>query len=251
MRLPELQREFTRSVFYDPSPLLMRAIRQDSIAREARLAVYRNNIYVGLFNALKDAYPATCKLVSKDYFRTLVRHYIPAHPPQSGNLDAYGAELPAFIKTQAGAQSYPFLSDFAQLEWLMHECRLAEDDEPISPASLSNLSADDLDKTAIHLRHGVRLMQSLYPLNALWQFANGAMQKPPELTQHNRYYIIYRHDLLDAWFEPVDEARFIVLKSIATGHTLLESLNRGAAFPTFSATDFFTFALQRELFSKP
>lgn len=250
MRLPELQREFTRSVLYDPSPLLMRAIRQDSITRDARLAVYRNNIYVGLFNALKEAFPTTCKLVSEDYFRTLVRGYVQAHPPQSGNLDTYGADLPAFLRNESAAQPYPFLSDIAQLEWLMHEVRLAEDDEPLPPLSLSSLSADDLDKTIINLRHSVRLMQSQYPLSAIWQFANGALKKPPELVQQNRYYIVYRHDLLDAWFEGLDEGQFIALKSIATGHTLLESLNRAATIPSFNAANFFTFTLQRELFKK-
>ncbi|MBJ7536133.1 HvfC/BufC N-terminal domain-containing protein [Marinomonas transparens] len=92
-------------------------IRANSaIEKEARINVYRNNIFVSLMDALADIFPVTQALVGEDFFRAMAREYILLHQPQSPVISEYGDTFSDFIHHFEPAQSLPFLGGLAKLE---------------------------------------------------------------------------------------------------------------------------------------
>jgi len=96
-----------------------------------RFAVYRNNVIVGLVDALADTYPVVQAMVGDDFFRAMAREFVRSQPPTSPVLAGYGAGFAAFIEGFAPAAGLPCLADLARLEWLRVEVYHAADVAPL------------------------------------------------------------------------------------------------------------------------
>ena len=77
--LHELQRDFARSVLHGGIAVGNR-IRPNGLTAAQRLAVYRNNTFMGLTEALKDGYPVVHRLVGDGFFNGLASAYVARHP---------------------------------------------------------------------------------------------------------------------------------------------------------------------------
>lgn len=62
----------------------------------ARFSVYRNNVVVGLTDALEVAFPIILKLVGIEFFQAMSGVYLRHFPPSSPLMMYYGQEFPAF-----------------------------------------------------------------------------------------------------------------------------------------------------------
>lgn len=86
-----------------------------------RFAVYRNNVYYSLSQALRDTYPVVNRLVGEAFFSAMARAYLdsgnlPTHAP----LYDFGSLFPEFVDGFAPAKGLPWLGDVARVEqvWL-------------------------------------------------------------------------------------------------------------------------------------
>jgi len=62
----------------------------DSVAGNPdRLDIYFNNNLLILTDFLATVYPVIVQLVGEEFFKTLCRYYIPAHPQPSGDCTAH------------------------------------------------------------------------------------------------------------------------------------------------------------------
>jgi len=137
----------------------------DGIAPEARLAIYRNTYHGNLVSALRISYPAVKRLVGEDFFEGAARAFIDTHPPRSGYLNDYGAEVGDFLAQFA--PSLPYLTDVARLEWAVNSALHAEDALPLDPTRLSALPADC---DPIFVAHpSATLMECAYPADTIWR----------------------------------------------------------------------------------
>jgi len=107
-------------------------------APKKRFSVYRNNVMVGLIDALGDIFPTVKNLVGEEFFAAMARIHISTEPPSSPLMFEYGAGFSAFIETFEHASELPFLPDVARLERAWLDC-FHEADAPI--VSLQTLSA--------------------------------------------------------------------------------------------------------------
>ena len=112
---------------------------RDGSGPARRFAVYRNNVYASLIDALAGRFPATVKLVGDEFFRAMAREYVEKTPPRSAVLLRYGGDFPDFIGAFPPAAAVPYLADVARLEWVWHEAYHAADAEPLSQEALSAL----------------------------------------------------------------------------------------------------------------
>src|SRR5690349_21386061 len=85
-----------------------------------RYNVYRNNVTVGLIEALAAIFPATQRITGVEFFRAMARFHVRATPPRSPLLFEYGHEFPDFIERYEYARAMPYLADIARIEraWL-------------------------------------------------------------------------------------------------------------------------------------
>lgn len=135
-----------------------------------RFAVYRNNVIVGLVDALADSYPVVQALVGEEFFRAMAGVFVRQVPPRSPVLAWYGVGFADFIEAFPPAASLPYLADVARLEQLRIDAWHAADAAPLPMDALASLLADSgrLPGTGFILHPALRVMSSAHPVVSLW-----------------------------------------------------------------------------------
>jgi len=167
-----LQREALRQ------QMLLRALWRDGNATplrgwlrqpdDAGLAAYRGNAGAVAERALASAFPTIAALVGEPSFGALARDFWRRHPPLRGDLAQWGATLPAFIADNPQLAEEPYLADSARLDWLVHQAGLAAD-APGAPPAVERLTGDDAGALRLVLAPGSVLLDSAWPVAAIWQ----------------------------------------------------------------------------------
>jgi len=93
----DLQCDFAEALRDPSKPLPMGLVSQNSHGLEQRFAVYRNNVAIGLIEALEARFPVVRRLVGEEFFTAMARVFVQAHPPRSPLLMIYGDSFPQFI----------------------------------------------------------------------------------------------------------------------------------------------------------
>lgn len=135
-----------------------------------RFGVYRNNVVVGLVDALADSYPVVQMLVGEAFFRAMAGEFVRRSPPHSPVLAWYGDGFADFIASFEPAAGLPYLSDVARLEWLRVESWHAADANALPMDELAVLLADAerLPTTRFALHPALRVLTSPHPVASLW-----------------------------------------------------------------------------------
>jgi hypothetical protein len=136
-----------------------------------RFAVYRNNVAVGLSDALADGFPALRAILGEDEFRAMAAACLRLYPPKSPLMMEYGAELPAFLEAATQSADHPWLADLARLECALRASYHAADAPVLSPADLSTLPPEQLGGARFTLHPSVHQVRSDWPVASLWRAA--------------------------------------------------------------------------------
>lgn len=248
MRLPELQNSFTHGILHAPEPRLLALMEDTDLPAKDRFTAYRNNVYSALFDTLKSFFPTVVNLVSDDFFRGVVHHYVKAHPPQSALLDEYGQSLPSFLERYQPALTLPYLPDIARLDWAMHEADIAPNDR-VLPREVLQSRMETLAEQKLPLRSAVRLLTTRHPLKEIWNFCQAPdKSKPVEMLIKPHYYVIFRCDDYSLWFEETTSGTFTALKGLMVGQTVQHAFSAATASSAgFEASHLLLFAMTREL----
>jgi len=134
-----------------------------------RFAVYRNNVVVGLVEALQANYPAVCRIVGDEFFQAMARVYVVSEPPASPILLDYGAGFADFIAIFEPAASLPYLPDVARIERAWTEAYNAREAVPMSPAALAAIPTDRIADTRFTLHPSLRIARSQFPALTIWR----------------------------------------------------------------------------------
>ena len=197
---------------------LLRPARGVPAAR--RLQIYRNNLFESLTAALEAVYPVVARLVGEAFFRGLARQYIGEHPSRSGNLHAFGRELPRFIERQPVAERLPYLAGVAALEWACHEVWHEADDILLDPATLAAVPAGVQLRLRLHLQAATRLVASPYPVLRIWQANQSDADDASISLDEGGVRLLVARDGLEIEFRRLDAAEDHWLRTLADGNTL-------------------------------
>lgn len=140
-----------------------------------RFGVYRNNVVVGLVDALADTYPVVQALVGEEFFRAMAADFVRQSPPRSPVLAWYGAGFAEFVETFPPVAGLPYLAGVARLEWLRVEAWHAADAAPLPMDRIADLLADaeSLPQTRFTLHPALRVLRSAHPVVSLWAAHQG------------------------------------------------------------------------------
>lgn len=163
------QSDFAAAILHADRPLPRDLVGPAGAAGARRFAVYRNNVIASLVDALKAAFPATCRIVGDAFFAAMARAYASRHPPSSPVMLAYGADFAAFVGAFEPAASLPYLRDVARLERAWVEAYHARDAVPLGPSSFAQIAPDRLPSLVLLLHPSVRVVRSAFPVVRLWQ----------------------------------------------------------------------------------
>ena len=127
--LLEIQRAMRRSLVQGDSTAVS-AMLAAQISPD-RLDIYRNTFLLTLTRALRLCFPVVQKLVGEEFFEGAAQIFVAEHPPRSAWLDQYGSAFPDFLHAFSPAESVPYLSDVARLEWAVSGALHAPDQEAL------------------------------------------------------------------------------------------------------------------------
>lgn len=190
-----------------------------AVKNARRFAVYRNNVAVGLIDALAATYPAVAALVGETFFRAAAREFALGNPPTSPVLINWGGAFPEWISAFPPAASVPYLGDVARLEWAWNEAYNAAEASPADIAALAALSPETVAKTRIALHPSLALVSSRFPVVSLWGQATG--QTPPnqlDLATAETALIVRPEDTVEV--RSIDHGTAAFLEKLIEGGTI-------------------------------
>lgn len=232
LTLPELQRSFTEFVLSSPDthvdPVLSAAVRERGVPTEKRLAVYKNNVYAQLIDALRESYPAVHRLVGREFFRFAATEYILAHRSRSPTLLGYGENFPGFLGSFEPASSVPYLADVARLEQLYLESYHAAEAVPLPKAACVVLLSDGTARPKLRLHPSARLMTSSFPVSRIWEVnvRPAAIDGRTRIPGGAEYLLIVRpHATVEV--RRISRGAHAALTALGQGCSVAESLAAG------------------------
>lgn len=169
LQLNDLQAQF-RHALIDISAPTPQDVKSYLTARpDKRFAVYRNNVYSSLIDALSAQFPVIARLLGPSKFAHAAQDYIGQHPPSSPLLMFYGAEFPQFLSAHHELQDLPYLEPVAALEWAWLMAYHASDEAPLTPDELGQIPFDKIDELIFKFHPSLSLLSSPYPFHSIWQ----------------------------------------------------------------------------------
>ena len=150
-----------------------------------RFDVYRNNVATSLTEALETAFPTLRKLLGEANFKILAGVFLRKHPPSSPVMMFYGEEMPQFLADFGPTSDTGYLPDIARLELCLRHSYHASDANPIDPTDLQSLPPDQLMEARFDFAPSCILLQSDWPVYAIWLFNNQDGAPKPEMASQD------------------------------------------------------------------
>ena len=167
--LLELQHAVYRSIVEHDDAEAAASIVADGIDPAARLGIYRNTFASVLTNALRLSYPAVLRLVAAECFEVAARLFMEEQPPQSANLDDYGAAFPEFLSRFEPVSALAYLPDVARLEWAVSRALHAPDVLSLDLGSLAVLTEDEQARVCFTRHPSAALVRADHPADSIWR----------------------------------------------------------------------------------
>jgi len=216
-KLIELQRIFSHAVG--------RVDDTDNIAaylnNVTALSVYSDSVLASFQKALSGTFCVCKKLVGEDFFNAMIAEMIRVYPSTTYALQYYGKNCSDFIRTYSPAESVPYLADMANFEWLRHEVSLS----PLISTSSSTL-ADQLDtsqeKIIFFTSPEIRLWKSIYPLDAIFEYAEKENSDESLTIEQGIYQGVWRHKKNGIFLMRLSEADWKLLDLCILSQSLEE-----------------------------
>lgn len=213
-------------------PAGLTARRPAQVAR--RFAVYRNNVAVGLVDALATRFPVVLRLVGEDFFRATARAFVAERPPRSPVLTFYGDAFPDFLAAFPPAARVPYLADVARLEAARTHSYHAADAEPLEAGALAAIAERDPATWGLALHPAVRIVASPHPIVSLWAM-NQPGATPGPLASRAAETALVARPRLEVRVAAAEPGEGAFLTACAAGASCSDAV--GAALETGEALD--------------
>lgn len=250
MRLKTFEQSLTDYIFSEPEiGELSSAIKtypEDEL--NARLAIYRNNVYASLLSAMSDLYPAVVRTVGDNFFNASTRIYLSQHPPRSANLITLGQDFPEFLETFAPAESLPYLPDVARIDLACHQAYHAEDAEPLSARDFAALDISVLSGCGVNIHPSARLISSRYACFSIWNLSGDSQS---EVNADNPESVLVIRPEMEVNTYSLTSGSYRFVYSLFSGGTLEQALQTGIqSEDSFNPTEAMQFLIQSGLATK-
>lgn len=221
--LAEVTSAFAQAIWHGETSALS-ALTLPSPAHDARIRIYRNNVFVSLVQALGDLYPRVRRLTGAEFFDQAARSYLRAHPPQSPAMVHFGASFPVYLLTLEALTAYPYVCDVAKAELAWHQAYHAAEAVPLGVAALSALNSEQMSRAHLTLHPSAKLLASPYALDVLWELSAGKAEPAANevLPKRGAQLLIIR-PVSDVEVRIVPQPVFILLQALSARLTVLDA----------------------------
>ena len=213
---------FARALLDTTQPIPSGITAHNAASPTGRFAVYRNNVVVGLVNALRSSFPVVEKIVGEEFFAGMARVFVLERPPSTPLLATYGDEFAPFIATFGPAHELLYLADVARLEAARTRAYRAPDAMPLGVAEFAALDASALGGMRINLHPSVEIVRSPHPIVTIWAMNSGERELAPIENWHGEDALVARPYLdVNVHLLPPGGAAFLL--ALGGAKTLVEA----------------------------
>ena len=222
-RLADRQRGFAAALLDPTLAVPPNLVGPDGEPSAKRFAVYRNNVLVGLTDALQANFPAICRIVGEEFFQAMARAFIASYPPTSPILLDYGVGFADFIAEFEPAASLPYLPDVARIERAWTEAYHAREAASIGPEVLGRIPSDQTAHIRFAVHPSLRFVRSQFPALTIWRMnVDDGVPGPVDLESGGDDALVMRPAAdVEVRSMPFGGAEF--LAALASGKTLAEA----------------------------
>jgi hypothetical protein len=233
---PGFERTFAGAILGDTGALPFGLEAPIPSAVGSRFGVYRNNVILGLTNALAARYPVVRRLLWDDAFNAVARAYVTRHPPQSPVLLEYGQEFPQYLRIIAEASTGNYLADVAELESARVRAYHARDAAAHGRDAFIKFDPTEFAAMRLTLHPSMTLIKSSVPVVGIWE-----SQQPGQsgyVREWKRESALVVRPYLEVEVLRLADGVFDFLKSLADGATVAAAAEYAlSADPCFDLAD--------------
>jgi hypothetical protein len=227
---------FAQALLDPAAPVPPGIASPDPRQAKRRFAVHRNNVVAGLIKAIEARFPASKKIVGRDFFAAMARAFVVERPPRSPVLASFGDEFADFISTFEPARELAYLADVARLEAARSRAYHAADAAPVGAAEFTEIESATLIDLRIDLHPSLEIVRSKHPIVTIWAMNSGQQAPAPIETWSAEDALIVR-PYLDVEVRLLPPGGAVFLGGLAEGRSLGEAANAALAdSPKFDLT---------------
>jgi hypothetical protein len=160
-----------------------------------RFAVYRNNLFVSLVDALMTRYPAVQASVGTEFFSAMARDYVADHLPDTPLMMCYGDTFPDYLEEFEPLADYRWMADLARIERAVTHVYHAADQQEREPLDLVMSQDPDIHALKFQLIDALRIVTSPYPVVTLWKMNTGQIEPNSVDDMKPESALIFRSDV--------------------------------------------------------
>ena len=193
--LHQLEQAFAASMRFEDDSVVGAHIIEDLFTAPERLRIYRNTFRSTLTEALRMTYPATDKLVGRDFFDAAAAQFIHASPPSSGYLNDYGGSFADFLAAFEPARALPYLPDVARFEWALSVAANAVDAPALQAQALAGVDPEQHAALVFEPHPSVVFLGLNYPADEIADAVtsgNDAAMAEVDMTRRPVWLVVHR-----------------------------------------------------------
>ncbi|HKK36170.1 MAG TPA: DNA-binding domain-containing protein [Paracoccaceae bacterium] len=198
---------------------------------DPRFAVHRNNVTVGLVEALGAAYPAVARLTGERFFAAAAREFVRARPPRSPVLIDWGHDFPDWLAAFPPAERLPWLSDVARLEAARRRAYHAAEAAPLAPDAVAATPPEALAALRPRLHPSLGLVRSRHPIVSIWADVTGPRRGGLDMSRAETALVVRPDAEVRVHAAPPALSAFVA--ALADGATLGGAAEAAAGTPGF------------------
>ncbi|MDI1229247.1 MAG: DNA-binding domain-containing protein [bacterium] len=249
-KLPELQKQMMQKIIKGENAEGLPIENQRPFSPEQRLNVYKNNMKMTLREVLNQTFPVTALLLGEKFMDFAVSEFVNIAPPDSGDMNAYGAGFAEFLEHLPNLNQFAYVPDVARLEWLAQEAYLSPRSTPLTAQDLA--AVEDPVNLKLHLQPHVKLLRSGWPVDKLWSRVTeeGNALKDFEMKPAETYAAIFRAgDNISVW--SISEGGYRFLEYLQSDPVFAFAAEAGMrAEPDLSLDTLLATLMQQDLLAK-
>jgi uncharacterized protein len=192
------------------------------------IALYRGNLHASWQRALSAAYPVLKAVVGDDFFNELALVYGRVYPSESGDLNEFGEDLPAFVRDLRAAADYQYFGDLARLEWAVHRAHYAENPLILEVDRWREIDVDVLLGARLRVSTACTLVSSRFCVGELWRAHQSAQVHFPVCMEEASYSLVVRPHW-SAYVIDLTAGGRGLFEMLMAGSTLEQALDRACA----------------------
>ncbi len=210
---------------------------------QERLAIYQNNTYHSLIEAVKDLYPSITTTVGDEFIHRAAKEYIQQSPPHSAAMIDFAHDFPEFLSHSVEEHKIPYLGDLAKLDLCQHLSYHARDEVPVKPERFASLDIETLSTSKITPVQSAYLLASPFAIFDMWQLAQGADIEQIQADIPQNILVIRQQESVEVYCIAV--GLFAFLDALTMQHTIYSALEMASEREDdFNPTDSISFLIQ-------